>query len=86
MDATKILAAMLFAVSASEFTRPTISSMIFGLLPAAAMRDGFSMCVGMTGILSGAGHAAKRALEDLAVPRSCKKSITALSNSSFRNS
>jgi hypothetical protein len=33
---------------AREFTRPTNSSMIFGLLPAAVMRLGLSMSVGIS--------------------------------------
>src|ERR1043166_7601932 len=34
-----------------EFTRPMTSSMIFGLFPAAAMTEGFSISVGMRGII-----------------------------------
>src|ERR1041385_2034093 len=37
--------------SVREFTRPMNSSMIFGLFPAAAMTDGFSISVGMRGII-----------------------------------
>lgn len=33
--------------SVREFTRPTYSSIIFGLLPAASIRVGFSINVGM---------------------------------------